>query len=133
MGGVSPTSQKFMLWCTKNFMFGCSHCTCTIFVLTSYSLHTQVKPPSPHCYLENVGHKHAARCIESWFKCNPRNMIFLSNFIFSMLTWADIDCSPTSCQLLPYLLHQKPTPMEGRGPVLPPSLTCLLETLHSKT
>ena len=31
-----------MLQPNENFIFGCSHCTCTVFILTSYSLYTQV-------------------------------------------------------------------------------------------
>ena len=31
-----------MLRSNKNLIFWCSHCSCTIFVLTSYSLYTQV-------------------------------------------------------------------------------------------
>ena len=66
-GGSSPTSRKFAqppTWkksspvdstkflfrphqrliyviTNKNFIFNCSHCSCTIFILTSYSLYTQ--------------------------------------------------------------------------------------------
>ena len=31
-----------MLQPNKNFIFSCSHCSCTTFILTSYSLYTQV-------------------------------------------------------------------------------------------
>ena len=32
----------FMLQPNKNFIFSCSHRSCTVFILTSYSLYTQV-------------------------------------------------------------------------------------------
>ena len=39
-----PLPHQSNIYVTKKFIFGCSHCICTIFILTSYTLYTQVKP-----------------------------------------------------------------------------------------
>ena len=41
---IPPLNNNFHVIKQKNFSFSCSHCSCTIFILTSYSLHTQVMP-----------------------------------------------------------------------------------------
>ena len=71
-------------------------------------------------YLENPGQRKAETCIESWFWCNPCNIILLSNFLFRVLAWL-LPPLVTSCS--PHLLHQVPTP------VLPPPLRYLWESL----
>ena len=38
---IPPHQGSFPL-SLKNFIFSCSYCSCTIFILTSYSLYTQV-------------------------------------------------------------------------------------------
>ena len=37
-----PTESQFNLIKNKNILFSCSHCSCTIFVLISYSFKTQI-------------------------------------------------------------------------------------------
>ena len=37
-----PTKSQFNLIKNKNILFSCSHCSCTIFVLISYSFKTQI-------------------------------------------------------------------------------------------
>ena len=38
-----PLNKNFHVISQENFIFSCSHCSCTIFILPSYSLRTQVK------------------------------------------------------------------------------------------
>ena len=41
---VLPLNKTFYVINQKNVSFSCSHCSCTIFMLPSYSLHTQAVP-----------------------------------------------------------------------------------------
>ena len=38
-----PLNKNFHVISQENFIYSCSHCSCTIFILPSYSLRTQVK------------------------------------------------------------------------------------------
>ena len=41
---VPPLNNNFHVISQKNFIFSCSHCSCTIFISPLYTLHTQVMP-----------------------------------------------------------------------------------------
>ena len=41
-GNLSQCNIENLIQTLKFFIFSCSHCSCTIFILTSYSLYTQV-------------------------------------------------------------------------------------------
>ena len=45
-GGDAPSPYQPKIYATthKKFIFGCSHCTCTIFILNAYSLNKQPIP-----------------------------------------------------------------------------------------